>query len=77
MESIAFQEFLQYGTPGIIFMLLLSNVYLMVTINNIKTTLFDMKKNIVWKETCDQVHKSVDINFNDVKRRIDRLENQT
>lgn len=75
MESIMFQEFLQYGTPGIIFCLLLSNVYLMVTVNNIKTTLIDMKKNIVWKDTYEQVQKSNDDKLQDVRFRIERLEN--
>ena len=70
-----FQEFLQYGTPGIIFCLLLSNVYLMVTVNNIKTTLIDMKKNIVWKDTYEQVQKSNDDKLQDVRFRIERLEN--
>ena len=69
------QEFLQYGTPGIIFCLLLSNVYLMVTVNNIKTTLIDMKKNIVWKDTYEQVQKSNDDKLQDVRFRIERLEN--
>ena len=77
MEYLTIQKFLEYGTPGILLMLILTNLYLIITVNYLKITINDMKTKIVWRDTHMEIEKADRQRFDDIGRRIERLENKT
>ena len=74
MEITTIQQFLEYGTPGVLLLLILINLYLVITVNNLKATMIDMKSKIVWRDTHEQIEKADALRFQEVERRIERLE---
>ncbi len=59
----------QYGTPVILLGLIISNVWLTVTVKNLLISVRDIKKSVMWSDTCEKMHEGVD-------GRLDRLEKQ-
>ena len=74
MEITTIQQFLEYGTPGVLLLLIHINLYLVITVNNLKATMIDMKSKIVWRDTHEQIEKADALRFQEVERRIERLE---
>ena len=74
MEITTIQQFLEYGTPGVLLLLILTNLYLVITVNNLKIMVIEMKSKIVFRDTHEQIEKKDSQRFQEVERRIERLE---
>lgn len=64
---MALAEFVKYGTPALLFVLIILNVYQSTVIHQLVKELDDMKKRITWSDMCSTKHIDVD-------RRLDRIE---
>ena len=69
MEFLTVVRFIQYGTPGILLMLMFLNMYQLLTIRRVVEDMKELKKSITWGETCGERHKEID-------RRLDKLEDK-
>lgn len=64
MEIIAF---VQYGTPVVLLGLIVSNAWLMFSVNELRDDVHTLKGHITYSDTCNERHKEID-------RRISRNE---
>jgi len=65
---MALTEFVKYGTPLMLFALVILSVYQATCIKQLQHELSELKKSITWGDTCNDRHKDID-------RRLIRLEN--
>ncbi len=68
MEYIALAEFVKYGTPGVLLVLIITNVVQIIMMQQQGKAIKDIKNSITWKDTCDERHETIN-------RRIERIEN--
>ncbi|MDO9548160.1 MAG: hypothetical protein Q7J65_04245 [Candidatus Marinimicrobia bacterium] len=68
MEYMALTELVKYGTPAMLFALVILGVYQATCIRQLQRELSELKKSITWGDTCTDRHKGIE-------RRITRLEN--
>ncbi len=70
MEYMSLAMLVQYGTPVILFVLIVLNVHQSSMIRQLRKEVDDLKKNITWGDTCDSKHE-------EVSRRLRTLEWKT
>ncbi len=68
MEYMALAELVKYGTPVMLFALVILGVYQATCIRQLQRELSELKKSITWGDTCTDRH-------NGIERRLNRLEN--
>lgn len=72
MEYMALGDFIKYGTPSTLLILIVMNVVQMVMIRRQSKDIEGIKKCITWKDTCDERHKVID---RDIERLIHKIFN--
>jgi len=69
-EAISILTFIQYGTPGLLLILIVICAIMMVLIKDIKNDIADMRDPVTgvrWNDTCNAKH-------DEINRRLERLE---
>ena len=69
MEYMALMEFIKYGTPALLFALVVLNVYQSTVIKNLVVTVKEMNEKMVLKEYDISRHNEID-------RRLINIENK-
>jgi len=70
MEYMSLAMLVQYGTPVILFALIVLNVYQSFMIHQMRKELNNVKENITWGDTCGERH-------DEIGRRLRTLERKT
>jgi len=67
MEYMSLAVMVRYGTPVLLFALVVLNVYQSTVIMMLKSEVKEMKESMTWGETCKTKHREID-------RRLDKVE---
>lgn len=73
MEYVGIASILKWGTPGALLVLIILVIYLLVKLEALSKSVFEMKHNIVWKDTHDEMEKNTKQRFKSVEKDVDRL----
>jgi len=76
MEYMGLALFIKYGTPVLLFALIIISVYLTIITRSLSVTIADLKKEIVWRETFHEREKSVNIQITALENRVKRIEDK-
>ena len=81
MEFITLGSLIAYGTPAILLGLIISVVAMLVTgnnlrlaVNELKEAIKELKNKLVWVSNCERTHAGVDKRLDDHEARIRELE---
>jgi len=59
----------QYGTPGLLLVIVVAIVRLSTRFDDVRDDIKDLKRGVIWNDTCEARHKGID-------ERLHRLERQ-
>jgi len=60
---------IQYGTPGLLLVIVVAIVRLSTRFDDVRDDIKDLKRGVIWNDTCEARHKGID-------ERLHRLERQ-
>lgn len=70
MEVLGVPALMKYGTGVVVLFLLLLNVYMVTVLNSVSKSLFELKKNVVFKETYNDRIAEIIESLKEIRRKV-------
>ena len=74
MEFMSLAAAVKYGTPFLLFSLVIQVVYLLIIVRGLRSAITDIKDNIIWADTLKVIHDGFNDKIKAIEKRIDKLE---
>ncbi len=74
MEFMSLALAIRYGTPVLLFALVVLVVYLLIMVRGMSRSITDIKDGIICADTLKEIHKGIDEKLEAIEKRTDRLE---